>query len=863
MSSRMKFEKSWSCGSSKFLDVLLDKFGFDIYKRFLALTFTCWVVFFIHHSENQTDIFMSNSNKSRNNHYVPQWYQKGFFEPERNHYYYLDKNPDQITLKDGRIVNKKSIFVDCPSSRAFCQRDLYSTFFINSINDEIERRLFGDIDTRGSTAVRAFIKNDVSEWCRHFESFFKFIDTQKIRTPKGLDWLRAKYPNLPQNELLYEMQHIRNINCTIWAEGVREIVSAEDAEVKFIVSDHPVTVYNSAIKPEDPLNVYPNDPPITLKGSQTIFPLNRDFCLILTNLEYAEDHSTDRLEKRTFAGKYRNSLVRTDTFIRSRKLTNEEVTSFNLVLKLRSKRFIAAGRKEWLYPEKWSHQSWDELSNVFLPLQDGLWPFGGEMFAKFESGKVYYQDAFGRTEPAEHDFLKKSPSEKLNARGLCGCGSGRTFGDCCRDKRVELRPTWTELGIRERNLLLFDGLIKILEITEVNDWTAVRRRLTDEKIRAVYGLHNDLWPRETNLLEMLPKPDGTARAVYTGILHPDHISNCALGLSLYFKELLIEHPFVHPGNVQKKFSPLEHPSQYRFEFLKSVLSFIRVMPLVEHGLVTLFPDPCIFNHHLQKKVLELAKSRQNGRKIDPRKEAGLENFEKDMILQSPVTTLQKKFLEGSPDLDENSKKSLLRQIEISREQNPLAVLQSDLHDSGKDVEQLVNFTMAPNFEITMFLAQATGACIATDSKYRWQELQEDTRNIKQSPSPLNRLRKSIEDTEFVFPCDVNDIIEFEEQGVFRGYPDLMKKIFNYLVKFPTKGPKMNFEEHINSKFNQIHASMVDSAKKSGNYVPEVRTTCLWPIGGLQYNTINRLLLMHGSEYYLTNVPMILFFERGS
>ena len=45
------------------------------------------------------------------------------------------------------------------------------------------------------------------------------------------------------------MQGIRMMHCTIWTEGVREIVSAEDADVKFIISDHPVTIYNHAVPP--------------------------------------------------------------------------------------------------------------------------------------------------------------------------------------------------------------------------------------------------------------------------------------------------------------------------------------------------------------------------------------------------------------------------------------------------------------------------------------------------------------------------------------------------------------------------------------------------------------------------------------
>jgi hypothetical protein len=114
---------------------------------------------------------------------------------------------------------------------------------------------------------------------------------------------------------MLEMQGIRMMNCTIWSQGVREIISAEDAGVKFLITDHPVTVYNYAVPPDTPPCEYPNDPSIALKASQTIFPLSRDFCLVLTNLEYANDPTAKPLEKRTFARNFRTTMVRNDTFI--------------------------------------------------------------------------------------------------------------------------------------------------------------------------------------------------------------------------------------------------------------------------------------------------------------------------------------------------------------------------------------------------------------------------------------------------------------------------------------------------------------------------------------------------------------------
>jgi hypothetical protein len=802
--------------------------------------------------------------KARNNHYVPQWYQESFFEPGRNTYSYLDLSPRQHALSDGRVVAENSKFVS-PTSRAFCQRDLYSTFFGTSVNDEIERKLFGDIDTRGAHAVRAFGGKDIREWHRHFTTFFEYLDVQKIRTPKGLDWLAAQYPRLTQNDLMFEMQGIRTMHCTIWTEGVREIVSAQDANVKFIVSDHPVTIYNYAIPPNAAGSRYPNEPSIALKASQTIFPLSRDFCLILTNLEYAQDHSANPIEKRTFAGNYRNSMVRTDAFIHTRKLVSEEVIRVNRVLKARARRYIASGKEEWLYPEASSIEPWGDLRSVFLPPDNGLLHFGGEMYARFESGQVYYQDAFGRTEK-EREFLKKPPSKPLRARDLCGCGSGLAFGACCESKPVSLRPTWEERSIRERNLMLLTGISKILGIAEDRDWVTVRREITDEKIRDVYGLYDALWPRETNLLGMLPKPDDKARAIYTGILHPSAISNCALGLSLYFDELLIQHPFIHPRTVNKEFSPLERPKTYRQEFLKAVVLFVTIMPLVEQGRVTLFPDPCNFDFHLRDQMLKMAEFRSREMKVDPKEESGFMEMMKDEhrrgMLLLPREALRRQVLRNSPELDEKAVEAALDGFDILRQQDPLAVLQEGSLEDGKDGGQFTALKMAPNFEITMYLAQATGSFIVTDSMFRWRELVSAAERGAQGASPLSQLRAGIEQAEFAFPKDAREIGVLAEHGVFRGCPNIMRKIFKYLSALSAKGQKPNVEAGLNAEFKRVLTSTLAAVKKSGVCFSEARVSCLSPAAGIQDNTVNRLLLMSSSEQHLASAPIAFFIKSN-
>jgi hypothetical protein len=801
--------------------------------------------------------------KTRNNHYVPQWYQEGFFEVGHKTLAFLDMKPLQRVLNGGRLITERALF-EAPTSRAFRQLDLYSTFFGTSVNDEIERHLFGNIDGRGSNAIRAFAGSDVGEWHRHFQTLFEYIDIQKIRTPKGLDWLQAQYPTLTQNELMFEMQGIRMLHCTIWAEGVREIVSAEDADVKFIISDHPVTIYNHAATPEARECAYPNDPAIALKATQTIFPLTRNFCLILTNLEYARDPSTKPLDKRTFARNYRQSMARTDAFIRTRKLSGQEVARINYVLKSRARRYIAAGRKEWLYPEENVSEPWDDLRKTLLPPKDKLWHFGGEMFAKFEDGHVHYQDEFGRTEK-ERDFLKKNPPTRpLKPGDVCGCGYGRSFKACCMPKPIALRPTWNERSIRERNLMLQNGIVNVLGL-ERKDWTQVRRDLTDEQISKIYFLYEGLWPLETDLLALLPKPDGIARAVYTGSIHPATITDFALGASLYFGELIVEHPFLHAGTVKKDFSPVENPRAYRQEFLKTVLFFLTVMPLVELGLVNLIPDPCSFDVHLRDQMLHMAKSRSAGMHIDRGNEPRIEQLMKQDygrgIISLPREALRSQLLQAFPKLDSAMQEETLSYMEQLKENDPLAVLQEDSLAGGKTGGQVNMMKLAPNFEIAMYLAQATGSCIVTDSPFRWTEVKRAIRQRAGGPYPgLATLARDIECSDFAFPQKVTDIAAFAFDQTFAAYPSLMRDIFKYLSNLSNRGRKPNREAQLTGRFGKAHAPVQTAIKKVRVLAKTARISCVFPSGGIQDNTVNRLLLMSSSESHLPNVPMAFLIE---
>jgi hypothetical protein len=71
--------------------------------------------------------------------------------------------------------------------------------------------------------------------------------------------------------------------------------------------------------------------------------------------------------------------------------------------------------------------------------------------------------------------------------------------------------------------MFMNAISDVLELDGQKDWTQVRLQMTDNKVSEIYALYAQLWPLETDILSLLPKPDGSPRAVYTGCIHPQTI----------------------------------------------------------------------------------------------------------------------------------------------------------------------------------------------------------------------------------------------------------------------------------------------------------------------------------------------------
>jgi len=410
--------------------------------------------------------------------------------------------------------------------------------------------------------------------------------------------------------------------------------------------------------------------------------------------------------------------------------------------------------------------------------------------------------------------------------------------------------------------MLLKGIANLFEM-EGKDWDTIRKEMTDEKISKAYSIYESLWPRETDLLSLLPKPDGTLRSVYTGSLHPKLISEFALGSSLYFGEIIIQHPFINPSSLAKKMRPTEDPHAYRGEILKSLMTFMSVMPLVEIGLVHLIPDPCDFDLHLRGQMMQMAQVRAKALDFnladDPRMEKVIqEDMHRSMLLM-PKKALRARLAEMPQSGNIVSADEMMSFIEQSKMDDPLAVLQEDSLLSGGQFEIM---KMAPNFEMSMYLAQATGAQILTDSPFRWRELQAAlNRRVIGTKSALQDLQAAVRSEQIRFPVGYQAIEAFAANRACADITSVFRGAYNYVRDRKVGETKPNFEKQLAARFTRGKRAADTAIDKADIPYVSGKVTSLFRIGGLQDNTVNRLLLMSSSEHHLPWVPMATYISR--
>ena len=805
---------------------------------------------------------MNQAQITRQNHYVPIWHQKGFILGPRSTLQYLDLDPSRTELPNGRILIGKELKLRSPK-RCFQEKDLYTTRFGQTLNDEVEKFLFGGIDASGAIAVRAFVGNKQRVMHKYFQRFFEYLNAQKLRTPKGLDWIKSRYPRLTQVNLMLEMQHLRQMHCTMWFECVREIVSAEKSDVKFIATDHPVTVYSSACPPSSPACKYPEEPSIGLKGTQTVFALDANHCLILTNLEYAQDPTgVDLLAPRQNARFSGQALTRTDKMIRTRMLTPDGVVLVNSLLKKRSRQYLAAYEEAWLFPEKTGLVAWGDIGRVLLPPSDMLGGFGGEVYIGYKDGSTQYQDAFGRPDTSHVYLRKKVLLTEPAANDPCGCGSGRRYRKCCSGMVIEDRQPWDIYSIRDRNLMFCNAVIDILGLNTKKTWEEVRRKLSNDQVKNIHEMLKMLWPRDTNIAILLPRPDRRVfRAVYMGFIDPRTIEVSVISSLAYFDEIVILNPFPNPLYMNPEYSPTQSPAQHKSQMLKNVSVLLTLQPFIDAGIVHLVPNPMDFNADFRRAMRAMIEKRTAN--WEPtREEMRLgEALSRDELerqrLRLPEDVLRRKTRESQPDI---SPELLERRIEYMKERlvnDPFALLQP--------VQEELQVMSGMSLELALFVAHLTGSAIFTDAPSAWRQLHEHTgaatdvgRRSRWAP-----LAEKLVSVIFTIEANPQIILESRKAGKLARMRRVFRRIWNTAL---TQVEVADMDEIA----KQLAISLEKASVKAGIEW----NTCTTPMGlsarfsrrielsapgaGFNISSVHRLLITFGRANYIETVPIALF-----
>lgn len=793
---------------------------------------------------------------TRNNHYVPVWYQKRFLAPGASQLYYLDTNPDKRDLPEGRVLVSRPV-PKAPKS-CFCELDLYTTQFGDTLNDEIERYLFGAIDDEGAIAVRAFISGDHALIHKSFGTFFEYLDAQKLRTPKGLDWIKSRYPTLTQLELMREMQELRLMHCTMWAEGVREIVSAKQSDVKFIVTDHPVTVHNAAFPLESADCAYPADPSIELIGSQTVFVLDPDNCLILTHLEYAKHPDRATLTASRTNARYRGQgLARTDAFIRTRKLEREEVIGINYLLKSRARRYVAAADKEWLYPELSFTGGCTDIAKILLP-RDDLWQFGGEIHVGYTDGSIHYQDAFGRTSGSHKYLQKKRRSTVTGPNDPCGCGSGHKFKQCCKTLPETERPSWDVYGIRERNLMFCRAVKEILGMQSGKTWDDVRRELSDEQVKRIHEAVSSLWPVDTDLVDLLPRPvKGKFRAVYLGAPDPRTVMGTITGWLAYFDQLIIPHPFLNPARIRPEYSPTEAPSQHKEQTLKNVLLLFALEPYIHIGHVHLVPDPSDFNNEFAMTVMQMTKERTAGWTSDEESKEQFRQLSRDdytrFLRRLPEESLRQHVRDQCPEFSNEQIGVFVTRMKVELVADPYALLQPI--EPGKAGVQ-TRIIKGYGLETAMYLAGLTGSVIYTDMKAQWQQLHEhaSAMDLAQVDDTWGKVIDAARAIDFPIELEWKASFEARRAGKFGQMRLAISRIGEAIQDKAGAARATQLVSQLSCAAEGVRREWT---KSSSTTRLNGRIDISIPQRGFERNGIRRLLLTFGRAKVVNSIPLAL------
>jgi hypothetical protein len=335
-----------------------------------------------------------------------------------------------------------------------------------------------------------------------------------------------------------------------------------------------------------------------------------------------------------------------------------------------------------------------------------------------------------------------------------------------------------------------------------------------------------------------------------------------MGATPYFDQLLIQQPFVNPDAVKPDFSPVESPHQYKQQSLKNIFLLLLLDPFIKEGIVNFIPDPCCFDQYLHRQMMDMAENRR-GRQdaVSADFERFEEIFKNDFFQTIQLLPRKQRLIqieEAMPELPSEQVERLLDYMEKQHKENPFSILQEDAYREGG---QLIMTSLAPNFEMSLFVAQVTGSLILTDSPTRWSEFSGAQNHLGESVQNIFAgLSSIITQDDYRFCANPEASFHHCFDSDFCSLRNIFREIYLY-IRHQNDTPESMLIGRLNKNLQDAKARILKKQLAQEDFCFNVKMNCLIPSGGFSHNNVQRLLLKSGSEKHLSNVPMAIFLEQ--
>jgi hypothetical protein len=170
---------------------------------------------------------------------------------------------------------------------------------------------------------------------------------------------------------------------------------------------------------------------------------------------------------------------------------------------------------------------------------------------------------------------------------------------------------------------------------------------------------------------------------------------------------------------------------------------------------------------------------------------------------------------------------------------------------------MTTFNMTPNYEMSLFIAQATGSIFLTSSQTRWEEIQQAAKRGDQRW--YDDLCASINDFDYPLGTDANKTIRLRvgsHSGSFRkALRDIDTRVRSN--RDPSDAQKV---ERLTAALSGGLSAILAQLRSGDGLILNGKMRFQAPSNGFVDNNVQRLLLKSGSSHHLGAVSLAVFLE---